>query len=33
MKQSETLEEFNRCFDCEWIACENQKKCLKNKIK
>lgn len=33
MKQSETLEEFNRCFDCEWIACENHKKCLKNKIK
>lgn len=24
---------FNRCFDCEWIACENHEKCLKDKIK
>jgi hypothetical protein len=25
--------EFNRCFDCEWTACENHKICLKDKIK
>jgi hypothetical protein len=31
--KQKTIEEFNRCFDCEWIACENHKKCLKNKIK
>lgn len=24
---------FNRCFDCEWLACENHEKCLKDKIK
>jgi hypothetical protein len=25
--------EFNRCFDCEWTACENHKICLKDKIR
>ena len=24
---------FLRCLDCEWIACENHKVCLRDKIK
>ena len=24
---------FVRCLDCEWIACENHEKCLKDRIK